>query len=79
MIYIVYKNTLFSTSEFMMATILKLTQESEYSHLSFLSLMARLSIHNFFLFLTPQGLAVIFSHHQVCIKKKGGHFLGGLK
>jgi hypothetical protein len=24
-----------------------------------------------------QGLAVIFSHHQVCIKKKkGGHFLG---
>jgi hypothetical protein len=28
----------------------------------------------------PQGLAVIFSHHQVCIKKKkGGHFLGGQK
>ena len=27
-----------------------------------------------------QGLAVIFSHHQVCIKKKkGGHFLGGQK
>ena len=26
-----------------------------------------------------QGLAVIFSHHQVCIKKKGGHFLGGPK
>jgi hypothetical protein len=27
--------------------------------------------------LLPQGLAVIFSHHQVCIKKKkGGHFLG---
>ena len=49
MIYIVYKNTLVSTSEFMMATILKLTQESEYSHLSFLSLMARLSIHDFFL------------------------------
>jgi hypothetical protein len=25
----------------------------------------------------PQGLAVIFSHHQVCVKKKkGGHFLG---
>ena len=25
----------------------------------------------------PQGLAVIFSHHQVCIKKKkGGHFWG---
>ena len=24
-----------------------------------------------------QGLAVIFSHHQVCDKKKkGGHFLG---
>jgi hypothetical protein len=24
----------------------------------------------------PQGRAVIFSHHQVCIKeKKGGHFL----
>jgi hypothetical protein len=28
----------------------------------------------------PQGLAVIFSHHQVCIKKKkGGHLLGGQK
>ena len=27
----------------------------------------------------PQGLAVIFSHHQVYIKKKGGHFLGGQK
>ena len=29
--------------------------------------------------LSSQGLAVIFSHHQVCIKKnKGGHFyLGG--
>jgi hypothetical protein len=28
----------------------------------------------------PQGLAVIFSHHQVCnIKKKGGHVLGGPK
>ena len=27
-----------------------------------------------------QGLAVIFSHHQVCIKKKkGGHFWGGAK
>ena len=27
-----------------------------------------------------QGLAVIFSHHQVCIKKKKGeHFLGGPK
>ena len=26
--------------------------------------------------LKPQGLAVLFSHHQVCIKKKGGHFLG---
>jgi hypothetical protein len=26
-----------------------------------------------------QGLAVIFSHHQVCVKKKGGHFLGGPK
>ena len=27
-----------------------------------------------------QGLAVIFSHHQVCIKKKkGGHFLGDQK
>jgi hypothetical protein len=26
------------------------------------------------------GAAVIFSHHQVCIKKKkGGHFLGGQK
>ena len=25
----------------------------------------------------PQGLTVIFSHHQVCVeKKKGGHFLG---
>ena len=25
----------------------------------------------------PQGFEVIFSHHQVCIKKKkGGHFLG---
>jgi hypothetical protein len=30
--------------------------------------------------LPPQGLAVIFSHHQVCIKKKKeGHFLGGQK
>ena len=28
--------------------------------------------------LNSQGLAVIFSHHQVYIKKKkGGHFLGG--
>ena len=28
----------------------------------------------------PQELAVIFSHHQVCIKKKkGGHFLRGQK
>ena len=28
----------------------------------------------------PQGLAVIFSHHRMCIKKKkGGHFLGGQK
>jgi len=23
-----------------------------------------------------QGLAVIFSHYQVCVKKKGGHFFG---
>jgi hypothetical protein len=30
--------------------------------------------------LDSQGLAVIFSHHQVCVKKKkGGHFLGGQK
>jgi hypothetical protein len=30
--------------------------------------------------LDSQGLAVIFSHHQVCVKKKkGGHFLGGSK
>ena len=30
--------------------------------------------------LYSQGLEVIFSHHQVCIKKKkGGHFLGGQK
>ena len=30
--------------------------------------------------LKPQGLTVLFSHHQVCIKKKkGGHFLGGQK
>ena len=28
----------------------------------------------------PHGLTVIFSHNQVCIKKKkGGHFWGGPK
>ena len=33
-----------------------------------------------FSLVNPQGLTVIFSHHQVCIKKKkGGHFLGGQK
>jgi hypothetical protein len=48
-----------------MATILKLAIKNIYP--------------NYQLFLA-QGLAVIFSHHQVCIKKKkGGHFLGGQK
>jgi hypothetical protein len=44
----------------------------EFRHL--FSLQNRLSL--FF----SQGLAVTFSHHQVCIKKKkGGHFLRGQK
>ena len=37
-------------------------------------------LYHIMLYTEAQGLAVIFSHHQVCIKKKkGGHFLEGQK
>ena len=46
----------------------------------FVILLNTFVFNDYNLWLSSQGLAVIFSHHKVCIKKKkGGHFLGGQK